>query len=302
MSQDIISKIYSLKKQHNAIILAHNYQPDEVQDIADFVGDSLGLSQMAAKTDAEVVVFCGVLFMAEVAKILSPDKKVIMPDIHAGCPMANMITLEQLKELKAKHTGAVTVCYINTNSDVKTECDICCTSGNALKVVASIPKEKEIIFVPDQYLGSWIEEQLDRKMILWNGYCHIHMQILPEFIVEAMKKHPEAEVLVHPECTPAVRKMADKVLGTGGMIKWAKESSSAEFIIGTENGMIHRLQKENPSKKFYAVSDDIICPNMKKITLEKVLFSLEDLKEEIIVPLDIAAKAKKCIDAMLALS
>jgi quinolinate synthase len=237
--------------------------------------------------------------MAETAAILCPDKIVVMPDVRAGCPMADMITGPQLRAMKRQYPKAAAVCYINTSAEVKAESDIVCTSGNAVKVCQSLA-EKEIIFVPDQYLGNWVSQQVkDKKFILWNGYCHIHTRILPEVIVEIKKLHPGAEVMVHPECTPAVIALADKVLGTGGMVKYAKESKAKEFIIGTESGLIHRLQKENPDKKFYPAADNVICPNMKLITLEKVLWSLQDLETKITVEREISVRAKKAIARML---
>jgi quinolinate synthase len=297
--EKLVSDILKLKEEHKAIILAHNYQIGEVQDIADFVGDSLDLSRQAAKTDAEVIVFCGVHFMAETAKILSPDKVVLMPDLNAGCAMANMITLRQLKEMKRKHPEAVVVSYVNTTAEIKTESDYCCTSANAGKVVQVIPKEKEIIFIPDKYLGDYVSKQANRKMILWEGYCPTHRRILAEDILKKKAQYPKAEVLVHPECTPDVIAMADKVLSTSGICKYAKESNSEEFIIGTEIGILHRLQKENPHKKFYPASILSDCPNMKLNNLEKILWSLEDMIYKIEVPPDIAQRAKRSIDRML---
>ena len=301
MSTDLIQRILKLKGKRNAIVLAHNYQTGDIQDMADFVGDSLDLSRKAAETDAEVIVFCGVHFMAETAAILSPEKKVLMPELRAGCPMADMITAEQLRAAKKKHPKALVLCYVNTSAAVKAESDFCCTSMNAVKIVRSQKDAKEILFVPDQFLGYWTSRQCqDRKFILWNGYCHIHVKILPVYIEELKKKHPKAEVLVHPECTPAVIDLADKVLGTGGMIKYAKETKSKEFIIGTENGLIHRLKKENPEKEFYPAAEHIVCPNMKLNTLEKILWCLEDMKNQVTVPKKIAGRARKAIERMLA--
>ena len=287
------------KKERNAVILVHNYQRPEVQDVADYLGDSLGLSQQAAKTDAKVIVFCGVHFMAETAAILCPDKTVIMPEVNAGCPMADMITVEKLRALKAQHPGVPVVCYVNTTAEIKAESDICCTSANAAKVVQSLP-EKEIIFVPDKYLGMYTQSKVsDKKFIYYEGFCPTHMRILPKHIEEARAKYPGAIVIVHPECRPDVIAVADQVLSTGGMVKFVKESSAKEFIIGTETGIIYRLQKENPGKKFYAATDLAVCPNMKLTTLEKVLWALEDLKTVITVPEDIRLKAKRAIDRML---
>ena len=295
---DLVEKILNLKKKRNAVILAHNYQPGEVQDIADFVGDSLGLSQNAAKTDAGVIVFCGVHFMAETAAILCPDKTVLLPDINAGCPMADMITAERLKKKKEEFPNATVVCYVNSTAEVKAESDICCTSANALDVVESLDAQ-EILFVPDQYLGHYISTQTDKKMILWPGYCPIHVIIRPEHIEQLRQEHPQARVVVHPECRPEVIALADEVLSTGGMCRYARRSEVKEVIVGTEVGIIHRLKKENPGKNFFPVSDKAICPNMKLITLEKVLWSLEDMTPEVKVPEEIRLKAKEAVDRML---
>jgi quinolinate synthase len=297
--EKLVSDILKLKEERKAIILAHNYQIGEVQDIADFVGDSLGLSQQAAATDAEVIVFCGVHFMAETAKILSPDKTVLMPDLNAGCAMANMITPRQLKEMKKKHPGAVVVCYVNCTAEIKALSDYCCTSANAVKVVKSIPPDKEIVFVPDKYLGDYAAKQANRKLILWEGYCPTHRRILAEDILRMKAQYPKAEVLVHPECTPDVIAMADKVLSTSGISRRATESDSEEFIIGTEIGMLHRLKKENPEKRFYAASSLADCSNMKLNNLEKILWSLQDMIYPVEVPPDIAKAAKRSIDRML---
>jgi quinolinate synthetase complex, A subunit len=297
----LIDKILELKKQRNAVILAHNYQRGEVQDIADFVGDSLGLSIAASKTKAKVIVFCGVHFMAETAAIISPDKTVLMPDDHAGCPMAEMITTEKLKNLKTENPGRPVVCYVNSSAAIKAESDICCTSANAVNVVKSLPN-KEIIFIPDKFLGMFVQSKLpEKKIILFAGYCPTHAKILPEHIVRAKAAHPGALVIVHPECRPETIAAADTALSTEGMIKYVRESKAAEFLIGTETGMIHRLQKENPGKKFYPVTDLAVCPNMKLTTLEKVLWSLEDLKTEIKVPKEIADKARTAIERMMAI-
>ena len=298
---ELKDKVLKLKKERNAVILVHNYQIGEVQDVADYTGDSLGLAIEASKTDAKVIVFCGVHFMAETAKIVNPDKKVLMPDVSAGCPMADMITAKGLKELKAKHPKAKVVAYVNTTADVKAESDICCTSANASKVVESIKDTGEIIFVPDKYLGMYTARSSKKKFIYWEGYCPIHMAILPENIKKLKSEHPKAEVMVHPECTPETIDLADKVLSTGGMVREAKESRSKEFIVGTEVGIIYRLKKENPEKKFYPASERAICPNMKKTNLEKILWSLEDMKHEIIIPEDVSVRAQKAIDKMLEL-
>lgn len=301
MSNDqiLVEEILKLKKERKAIILAHNYQLPEVQDIADFSGDSLGLSQEAARTESEIIIFCGVHFMAETAAILCPHKTVLMPDLNAGCPMANMITLRQLSELKKKHSQAIVVTYVNSKAEIKAESDYCCTSSNAVKVVQSIPQDKEIIFIPDKYLGSYVASQTKRELILWQGYCPTHRMILPEDILKKKALYPKAEVLVHPECTPEVIAMADKVFSTTGICKYAKESKSEEFIIGTEIGILHKLKKENPEKRFYPASELADCPNMKLNNLEKILWSLQDLVYKVEVPEEIARKAKRSIDRML---
>jgi quinolinate synthase len=296
---ELTEKILKLKKKRNAVILAHNYQLGEIQDIADFVGDSLDLSQNAAKTDASVIVFCGVHFMAETASILCPDKTVLLPDEHAGCPMANMITAPQLRARKKEHPKATVVCYINSSAAVKAESYICCTSANAVGVVESLDTN-EIIFVPDQYLGHYISTKTAKKMILWPGFCPTHARIMPEYIVKLRHEYPEAKVVVHPECRPDVIALADEVLSTSGMIRFAKREDVQEMIVGTEMGIIYRLKKENPGKKFIPVSEQAICPNMKLITLEKVLWSLEEMAPEVKVPEKIRLKAKAAVDRMLA--
>lgn len=294
----LIEKIQKLKEEKNAIILAHNYQRGEVQDIADFVGDSLGLSQKAAEHKAEVIVFCGVDFMAESAKILSPQKTVLMPELDAQCPMAAMITPESLKLMKKKYPDAAVVGYVNTSAAVKAECDICCTSSNAIKIVNSLV-EDEVLFVPDKNLALYTASKSDKKIIPWDGYCPTHHQILQGDILLASEDHPNAEIIVHPECRPDVIQLADKVFSTGGMVKYVKKSKSKEFIIGTEIGIIHRLKKENPQKKFYLASKYAICPNMKMNTLESIYKSLETMEHKITVPEPIQKKAKKALDRML---
>jgi quinolinate synthase len=298
----LIDNIVKLKTEKDAIILAHNYQIDEIQDIADFVGDSLQLSIKASKVKNKIIVFCGVHFMAETAKIISPDRKVLLPDKYSGCPMADMITDKQLVNLKKEYPGAVVVCYVNTSARVKALSDICCTSSNAVKVVNSIPEDRQIIFIPDRYLGSYIQNQTGRKMILWNGFCPTHAKIDVKTIVALKKEHFNAIVIVHPECTPDVIEIADKVASTGGMLSFVKQSIKKEFIIGTEIGLIHRLKKENPDKIFYPASDHAICPNMKLINLEKLLWALEEEQFEIRLPHDVINKARIAIDNMLALS
>jgi quinolinate synthase len=297
-NSDLVERILKLKRERNAILLVHNYQIGEIQDLADYLGDSLELAQKAAKSEADIIVFCGVHFMAETAAILNPDKKVLMPDPFAGCPMADMITAKGLRELKKKHPGVPVVCYVNTTAEVKAESDVCCTSANAVKVVNSF-EEKEIIFVPDKYLAHYISTQTDKKIIPWNGYCPTHVKILPEDIIRMKKLHPHSEVMVHPECTPKVIELADKAFSTSGMCRYAKESKVNEMIVGTEIGLLHRLRKENPDKKFYPASKLAICPNMKKNTLGKLLHSLENLKHEVKVPENIRIKAKEAVNRML---
>ncbi len=291
-------QILKLKKEKNAIILAHNYQLGEIQDIADLVGDSLELSQKAAATTAEVIVFCGVHFMAETAATLCPNMTVLLPEINAGCPMANMITAEQLRQKKQELPGATVVTYVNSSADVKAESDYCCTSANGVKVVASVDSE-EILFVPDQYLGHYIASQTGKKMILWPGYCPTHVRILPEDIIRRKQEHPKARVAVHPECRPDVIALADEVLSTSGMCRYAAREDVSELIVGTELGIIHRLKKENPDKKFLPISEQAICPNMKSITLEKVLWSLEDMSPVVKVREEIRLRAKAAVDRML---
>jgi quinolinate synthase len=296
---ELAEKISALKKRRNAVILAHNYQLGEVQDIADFVGDSLGLSQKAAETDAGVIVFCGVRFMAETASILSPDKVVLLPDVNAGCLLADMITAKQLRAKKKEHPQAVVVCYVNSPAEVKAESDICCTSANAVRVVESLDA-REILFVPDQNLGHYVSTRTGKKMILWPGFCPTHaVMIRPERIRELRQEYPQAKVVVHPECTPEVIALADEVLSTGGMCRYAQRDEVREMIVGTELGIIHRLKKENPGKRFIPVSEQAICPDMKLITLEKVLRSLEEMGPEVKVPEEIRLRAKAAVDKML---
>jgi quinolinate synthase len=291
-------RIARLKEERNAVILAHNYQRGEVQDIADFVGDSLELSQNAAKTDAEVIVFCGVHFMAETASILCPERSVLLPDKNAGCPMANMITAEELIRRKKDLPGAAVVCYVNSTAAVKAESDICCTSANAVKVIQKLDAW-EILFIPDQYLGQYVSTQTEKKMHFWPGYCPTHMKILPNHITRLRQKHPQAKVVVHPECRPDVIGLADEVLSTGGMCRYAGREDVSQMIVGTETGIIHRLRKENPGKEFIPASERAVCPNMKLITLHKVLRSLEEMKPEVKVPEEIRLQAKIAVDRML---
>ena len=299
--QKLIEGIQKLKKERKAIILAHNYQLPEVQDIADYRGDSLELSRIAAKADAKVIVFCGVNFMAETASILSPDKIVIMPDKNAGCPMANMITASDLRELKDRHPKAAVVAYVNTSAEVKAEVDICCTSTNAAAVVSSFKDAEEIIFVPDKYLADFVSKKTGRRLITWDGYCPTHVKILPEDIIRSIRQHPRAKVIVHPECTPEVIALADEALSTGKTCEYVKKSEAKEFVIGTEVGLVYRLEQDNPGKKFYPASELAVCPNMKRTNLEKVFWSLEEMKDEVMVPDEIRKKARKAIDAMLSI-
>ncbi len=292
-------KISQLKKKRKAVVLAHNYQLPEVQDVADFHGDSLELSRLAAKTDAEVILFCGVYFMAETAKILSPQKLVIVPDAHAGCPMADMIKAADVKELKARHPEACVVGYVNTPAEVKAELDICCTSTNAVSIVKALKDKKEIIFVPDKYLADYVSRQTGRKLISWNAFCPTHVKILPQDIKREKKFHPQAKVLVHPECLPAVVELADAVLSTSKMCQFAKETTAKEMIIGTEVGLIYRLKKDNPGKEFYPACEAAVCPNMKRTTQEKILWALEEMKEEVTVAEDIRLRARTSIEKML---
>jgi quinolinate synthase len=296
----LAERILKLKKERNAVILGHNYQRGEVQDMADFVGDSLELSQKAAKTSADVIVFCGVHFMAETASILCPDKTVLLPDAGAGCPMANMITAAQLRQKKKELPNATVVTYINSTAEVKAESDYCCTSANGVRVVAQIDND-EIIFVPDQYLGDFIAKRTGKEMTLWPGYCPTHVRILPEDIVKQKREHPGAKVVVHPECRPDVIALADEALSTSGIIRYAGREDVKELIVGTEVEIIHRLKKENPGKTFIPASKKAICPNMKKITLDKILNSLETMTPEVKVPEEIRVRAKAAVDRMLAI-
>lgn len=299
MSSELVEKIQQLKKERNAVILAHNYQCGEVQDNADFVGDSLGLSRQAATTDAETIVFCGVFFMAETAAILSPEKTVLLPDKLATCPMARMITEAKLRKLKEKHPDALVVCYVNTTAEIKALSDYCCTSGNAVELVGSLPAGREIIFVPDQHLGQFIIDRTGRDMILWPGYCATHAKITADDVQKARAKYPDAIVMAHPECNTEVRQCSDEMLSTSQMLSFAKKSSAGQFIVATETGILHTLKKHNPDKEFISVGEKAVCPNMKRITLEKVLWALEDMKHRVTVEKEIREKAKLSLDRML---
>ncbi|MFW6006981.1 MAG: quinolinate synthase NadA [Halanaerobiales bacterium] len=298
---DIIEEIKKLKKEKNAVILAHNYQISEIQEIADYLGDSLGLSRKAASTDAEVIVFCGVRFMAESAKILSPDKQVLLPEPDAGCPMAAMVDVDSLKKKKKEYPEAKVVTYVNTTAAVKAESDICCTSSNALEIVEKVSSD-QILFVPDKNLGNYVSERTDKEIITWDGYCNTHNRVQPEEVKKVKEKHPDFPVLVHPECDPEVVALADYVGSTAGILNYAGESKAETLIIGTEKGIIHRLQKENPDKTFYLLSSRLICPNMKKINLQKVRDSLINMKELIELPEKVRINAKNALDNMLELT
>ena len=301
---ETIERLTKLKKERNAVILAHIYQLPEIQDIADFVGDSLDLSRKAAQTSADVIVFCGVHFMAETAAILSPEKKVLIPDTGAGCPMADMITAQRLREFKKQYAGAKVVAYVNTSAAVKAESDICCTSSNAADIVKSVDAET-IIFVPDRNLGSYVQKVCaqgasGKKMVLWNGFCPTHNNIIfPENILKLKEEYPTAEVLAHPECRPETLELADYALSTGQMCKHVAQSPKKDFIIGTENGILYKLKKDNPDKNFYPASPLAVCPNMKKITLAKTIDVLLNMKNIVSVPEDIREKAELPIRKML---
>jgi len=311
-------EILRLKKEKDAVILAHNYQIPEVQDVADFIGDSLGLSQQAAKTDAKIIVFCGVHFMAETASIICPEKKVLIPDLEAGCSLADTINAEQLRKWKEENPDAIVVGYVNTTADVKAQCDYCCTSSNAVKVVNSIPADKKVLFLPDMFLGAYVAEVTKRKnMLIWPGECHVHAGIKPEMVNDMLNKHKDAEFLIHPECgcTTSMLYFFGNNHGNGngdgknvqffsteGMMKHARSSSANKFVIATETGILHRMKKENPNKEFIPISENAICKYMKMITLEKVHRSLTDMVYEVKVPEETAAKAKLAIERMLTIN
>lgn len=327
MNQDqkeLIDEILQLKTERRAIILAHNYQRDEVQDIADFTGDSLELSRTAAGIDCAVIVFCGVHFMAESAAILSPEKTVLLPDMDAGCPMADMIEVSDersvwrtfpgydqqpvfafphdftLRDIKAQYPGAPVVAYVNTTAAVKAESDICCTSANVVKVVESLPDER-IICIPDRNLSAWAQKHTSKQIIAWDGFCHVHDRLTAKHVAEARAKHPNAVVMAHPECRLEVLEAADCVTSTSGMLRYARESGAKEFVVGTELGLMHRLRKENPDRIFHPLRSDMICPNMKKITLKSVLRVLKNMDNVITVPEDIRIRARQALDRMLAI-
>src|SRR5699024_5912086 len=311
-TQTLVSEIKQFKEEKNAVILAHNYQVPEVQDIADYIGDSLGLSQQAAETEAEVIVFCGVHFMAETASIISPDKKVLIPDPDAGCSLADSITADQLRAWKADHPEAVVVTYINTTAAVKAECDYCCTSSNAAGIVESIPEEKEILFLPDKFLGSYVEMVTGRELNIWEGACHVHEKIGELNLNEKQKEYPEAEVLIHPECgcsTSCMMKSAmyfdcedGHIHSTSGMLNRATESEAEEFVVATETGILHRMRKENPGKTFHAANENAVCNYMKMITLEKLYDALKYDQHEVKVAPELAERANLPIQRMLSVA
>ena len=300
--KELIEKINKLKKEKNAVILAHCYQNVEIDEVADYVGDSLYLSQMAAKTNADIIVFAGVYFMAQTAKILNPTRKVLLPRLESGCRMADMITLEQLREFKSKFPKMPTVCYINSTAEVKSECDICCTSSNAVKIVDNL-KADEILFLPDTYLGKWVEAKLGNvKVNTYPGFCPTHMQIRDKDVIAAREKYPNALVLAHPECHQSVTAIADYVGSTTGIMKFAKESANKQFIIATEKGVVDRLKRDYPEKEFILIKDSVICPNMKWNTLTDIYNALDREEHEITVEEEMAQKALTCIDRMLEVS
>jgi quinolinate synthase len=298
---EITEEIKKLKEERNAVILAHFYTRPEVQEVADFVADSLSLCKAVVNSKAEVLVFAGVHFMAESASIISPEKLVLLPVPDAGCPMANMVTVKAFREAKEKHPEAAVVCYVNSSAAVKAESDICCTSANAVNVVNSI-QQKEIIFIPDKNLGAFVSLHTDKKVHLWPGFCHVHDNISEENIIELQKKHPDAVFLAHPECRPEVLNFADNILSTSGIVKEAEKSDSTEFIIGTEKEIAQSLKRKYPDKRFYSASKKAFCYNMKKITLESILNSLQNLEYEVHVPEHIRVKARKALDKMLEIS
>lgn len=295
---ELQERIRTLKSERNAIILAHNYQRPEVQDVADFVGDSLELSRKATQVESDIIVFCGVHFMAESAKILNPRRTVLLPEITAGCPMADMIDIEDLRQWKERYPNAAVVCYVNSSAAIKAESDICCTSANAVKIVESLDA-RQILFVPDQYLGHYVSTKTSKEIILYPGFCPTHRRVKPEHLIEAKKAHPEAVVLAHPECTPEVVALADAVLSTSQMIRYVKENPADKFIVATEAGILHRMEMENPTKTFYTASAALLCPNMKRTSLKSVLESLTKNQYVVDVQEDVRVKAVRALDRML---
>ncbi|MBU4311689.1 MAG: quinolinate synthase NadA [Candidatus Omnitrophica bacterium] len=301
--QNLKKKIEKLKKERNAVIIVHNYQRDEIQDIADISGDSLALSQAAVRADAKVIVFCGVDFMAESASILNPNKIVLLPVKEAGCPMADMVTVERLRDKKKEHPDAAIVCYVNSSATIKAESDICCTSSNAIQVVKSLKDYKEIIFIPDKNLGRYVQANVpDKKIILWEGFCPTHIRVSKEEILDAKKLHPDVLVLAHPECNPDVLFVSDHICSTAGMFKFAKASKAKSFIIATESGMLYGLKKANPDKNFYVPTERLVCPTMKLTTLGWVAHSLENMEHQIKITGEIKEKAYKSLARMLKVS
>lgn len=309
----LVEEILHLKRLRNAVLLAHNYQIGPVQDIADYVGDSLQLARAAAETEADVIVFCGVHFMAETAAILNPTKTVLLPDLEAGCSLADSITVDQLRAWKAEHPGAVVVSYVNTTAEIKAESDYCCTSSNAVEVIRSIPEDQEILFLPDMFLGSYVEQMTGRKnMRIWMGECHVHAGIQPDEVLGMRQSHPGAEMLVHPECgcstscmyllsSGVLPEKGTYILSTGGMLQHARQSAAQEFVVATEVGILHRLVQQNPAKEFLPANPEAICKYMKMITLDKVLASLKENRHVITVPAETATRARRAIDRMLAI-
>jgi len=296
----LIEAIDRLRRKRNAIILAHNYQPAVIQDIADFQGDSLGLSRKAAESDADVIVFCGVDFMAQTAAVLAPEKLVLIPEERASCPMAHMATAAEVRDMKEKHPGSLVVTYVNSTAEVKAESDVCCTSANAVSVLRSLPKSKPIVFVPDMHLGEYAGKMAGREVILWKGFCPAHHYVKADEIRAAKKKHPDALVMTHPECPLDVVELSDAALSTAGMLKFARESNADEFIVTTEVGMLYPLSKQNPGKRFYCPSAALLCPNMKMTTLQSIVRSLEKDSYPVRIPPDIAERARRPIERMLA--
>lgn len=295
-----VKEIEKLKKERNAVIVAHNYQPDSVQMIADYIGDSFGLSKKAAELKEEVIVFCGVKFMAESAKIVSPEKTVLIPEINAGCPMADMADLESLKVFKQQHPDTAVVSYVNSSAAVKSESDICCTSSNAVKIVNSLPQEK-IIFLPDKNLGDYVNKRTDKEIIFWEGFCPTHHRVMPEDVKNSQEIYPDAPILAHPECRTEVLEAADFIGSTAGILDYAKNSDAEKLIIGTEKGLLYRLKEENPDKEFHLLSSQLICRNMKKTNLKKIFNSLKNMESKIEIDEKIRIKAEKALQAMIEL-
>ncbi len=296
--KELQKNILKLKTEKSALILVHNYQKEEIHHVADFLGDSLDLSKKAATAESDTIVFCGVKFMAETAKILSPTKTILLPVIEAGCPMANMVTPEDVINLKQKHPDAMVVCYVNSTAEVKAECDVCCTSANAVKIVNKLPTKK-IIFVPDKNLGSYVQRFTEKEIILWDGYCYVHNQFSPAEVKKAKENMPDAVLVVHPECPPQIIDLADFVESTSGMVRLAKESKSKRFLIGTEEGLIKRLIYENPDKEFYSAGNPRTCINMKKTKLDDVYEALLNYKTEIVLDEDVIKRASVSLEKMI---